>query len=479
MQRGNIVLTLAATLAASGVGCEQAQDLLSAFGQEDGSGYGQGGGGNQPTPPPPPPRSCGPSIGVDNLYGAVARDLAGIDAEDQPFQRYVTLANRFNAGECDLDAARAAVAELFNGTSTNPRITRPVAIDAASLIFRVDLRDYDWDRELEVDDEEFADGWEAVLARTPFAVEYAGPDADETKARAGTAVPLLNFDALADAASEGSLYYALVEVPGSSDALFESLGIDVEQNRADGAAVLAGTSRSRVSRADRIAERHDLEVRAGFLWRTFDFDVDQDASIFAEPLSVESDGNVTLFSLPNGLLGFAIFDADGARLDDSDLLLDASQNNFRTKVAGSCLNCHGAVGVLPLQDEVREVVRVNADQLEPEVVAGALRLYPPQDELDRIIASDSAAYGAALRGAGVISAGPDPLRSELLAFDGDLQLPQMVGDLWLSERAIAESFDELPPIFSQGLAARDEYAAFYAEAACTAAEGENRPAGCD
>src|SRR5688572_18758382 len=112
MQRANIALALAATLAA---GCAEVQEVLGDIGQDDGHGHGHG-NGHGGGPSTPPPTSCGPSLSADDLYVTIAADLARLDAEDQPFQRYVTLANRFNAGECgsELDDDRAALGELFN-----------------------------------------------------------------------------------------------------------------------------------------------------------------------------------------------------------------------------------------------------------------------------------------------------------------------------------------------------------------------------
>jgi hypothetical protein len=478
MQRANIALALAATLAA---GCNELQEVLGDIGQEShghGHGTGQGGGSGGPVTPPPA-SSCGPALNADDLYRTIAADLSRLDADDQPFQRYVTLANLFNAGQCgsDLDEERAAVGELFNVTSIESTLSRPVAIDADELTFRVDLRDYAWDREIVVDGRSFSDGWEAALASSPYAIEFGGPDADDAKADTGTRVPLLNFDALADVASQSSLYYALIDVPSSSEELLDSLAIAVDQNRRDGEAVLAGTTRSRISRADRIVERHDLEVRAGFFWRALDF-FDDAGSIFEDPLSQQNDGSVALFTLPNGLLGFSIFDGDGARRDDSDILLDTNQNNFRATVALSCLNCHGPTGIIPIEDEVRAVVQNNADQLDPALVAGVERLYPPQAELEAILERDAEQYASARASAGLSGEGADPLAIALLGFDQDLGRAIIAADLWVPESAVVDNASELPPLFSAPLLDRDDFSSAYAEAICIVTETENSPVDC-
>jgi len=478
MQRGNIALALAATLLA---GCAEVREVLEDIAQDNGSGHGHGHGPGGGPSTPPPATSCGPALSADDLYVTIAADLASLDADDQPFQRYVTLANRFNAGACgsDLDNDRAAIVELFNSVSIETTISRPVAIDADELTYRVDLRDYAWDREIVVDGQPFSDAWEAVLASSPFAIEFTGPDADDAKFDTGTAIPLVNFDALADVASQSSLYYALIDVPGSADGLLlDSLAIDVEQNRLDGETVLAGTTRSRISRADRLVERNEIEVRAGFIWRAFDFLDESNVSIFEDPLSLESDGSVALFTLPNGLLGFAIFDGEGARRDDSDILLDTNQNNFRAQVALSCLNCHGPTGIIPVEDEVRSFVQNNADDFAPALVASVELLYPPQAELEGFLEGDADRYARARASAGLASEGADPLASALFVFDQDVGLERQAGDLWVSQSAIVDNLDNLPPSFSAPFADRDDYASAYAEAICVVTDTDNRPVDC-
>jgi hypothetical protein len=280
-------------------------------------------------------------------------------------------------------------------------------------------------------------------------------------------------------ASQSSLYYALIDVPGSSDELLlDSLGIDVDQNRLDGESVLAGTTRSRISRADRLVERNALEVRAGFIWRAFDFLDESNVSIFEDPLSLESDGSVAMFTLPNGLLGFAIFDGEGARLDDSDILLDTNQNNFRAQVAISCLNCHGPSGIIPVEDEVRAFVQNNADDFDPALVASVELLYPPQATLDGFLEGDADQYARARASAGLASEGADPLAIALLNFDSDLGIEKLAGDLWVSVTAISNNLDALPPSFSAPFVDRDDYSATYAEAICIVTDTENRPLDC-
>ena len=74
-------------------------------------------------------------------------------AEDALYSRYLTIANRFNARVCDqaLDVDRQAISKLVNMLSFDAVLGPPVAIDQQQLIYRIDLRDYFFDRVLAVD----------------------------------------------------------------------------------------------------------------------------------------------------------------------------------------------------------------------------------------------------------------------------------------------------------------------------------------
>jgi hypothetical protein len=154
-------------------------------------------------------------------------DLRTLDADDAPFARYVTLANEANRKGCGyaLDAERAALTKLVNSISLSASLTPPLAIDAAEALYRVDLRDYDWDRSIELNGVAFRDAWEALIASIPSAVPFVGDAADSAVEDSGTAVPVLFGDALIATASFGDVYYALLGVPDNlDDFLLDDLG---------------------------------------------------------------------------------------------------------------------------------------------------------------------------------------------------------------------------------------------------------------
>jgi hypothetical protein len=428
----------------------------------------------------------------DDLYIAVANDLADQEADDALTTRYISLTNRFNAGVCAtgtaLDRDRDAVAKLVNALSTETTVEPPIPIDRDETIFRINLEDYGWDEPVTVVIDgvatDFADKWEAIIANNVYAVPFVGDDADDAVQDSGTTVPVMFADALLDVASIGNLYYALIDVDVNqllTDFVSIDLGIDVDANLADEDQVRAGTTKSRISRQDRVVQRDEIEVRAGVLWQSFDFLDDQNESIFEDPFGFAQGGTEAIFTLPNGMLGYIIADENDVIVEDSDILLDSSQNNFRAITSISCTNCH-ATGFIPVVDEVREIALDNAlgSELNRDEIEQLEAVYPEADEFARIISDDSTGfYQAALNRAGLPLQGVEPVSFVFLRFDQDLALADAAGDLGVTPDFLETNLNELDPvlgILDSSRIDRDDFTAVYVNSLCIlSVVNENQP----
>jgi mono/diheme cytochrome c family protein len=435
----------------------------------------------------------------DTLYREIAQDLGTLDEDDRLTTRYITLTNRFTAGVCadtSLDVDRQALSKLVNMLSTDTTVTAPVPIDADELIYRIDLEDYGWDDAIDVVDIDgnvvnFADSWEAIAANNLYAVPFVGQDADEAVEESGTAFPVMLADSLLDAASIGNLYYALIDVDVTAtldDFILNDLLIDVNQNLIDEEQVRAGTTKSRISRQDRVVQRDEIEIRQGVLWQSFDFEANEDNdSIFENPFDFAEGGTEAIFTLPNGLFGFIIADADGNIVEDSDILLDTNQANFRAVTSVSCSNCH-AQGLIPVIDEVREIAIANArtSGLNADEVEQLRNVYPTAAEFARIVEGDSQSfYQNALRRANVPVEGVDPMAEVFFRFDQDIVLEDAAGDLGITPEELEENLNILNPalgVLRDGSVDRDDFTQFYVDSLCElqiVAENQPDPALCD
>jgi hypothetical protein len=261
----------------------------------------------------------------------------------------------------------------------------------------------------------------------------------------------------------------------------------VAQNLLDEDQIRAGTTKSRISRQDRVIQRDDIGVRSGVLWQSFDFLDDQNDSIFEDPFGFAEGGTEAIFTLPNGMLGFIIADEAGNIVEDSDILLDTNQNNFRAITSISCAGCH-QTGFITVVDEVRDVALSNAraSDLNRDEIEQLEAVYPDPDVFARQIESDTNDfYRSALSRVDLPIQGADPVSFVFLRFDQDINLATAAGDLAVTPEELEENIQLLQPEVNtvrNGTIDRDDFTQFYVNSLCemsTLLENQPDPAVCD
>jgi mono/diheme cytochrome c family protein len=431
--------------------------------------------------------NCDVVVDFDRLYEEVSNDLREADNdEDALNSRYIALTNRQSSGLCaddtSLDRDRQAIAKMVNALSTETVVHAPEPINKEQTIYRIDLRDYNWDRAINVVDGgttlqggAFTDVWEAIIANNPYAVPFVGNEADDAVADSGTTVPVMFANSMLDAATIGNLYYAIIDVDVNDtlgNFILNDLGVDVQQNLIDEEQLRAGTTKSRISKQDRVIERDDIKIRQGALWQSFDFLADdQNDSIFDDPFGFAAGGTEAIFTLPNGMLGYIIADDNDAIVEDSDILLDTQQNNNRAITSVSCSSCH-ASGLIPVIDEVHDVAIGNAllSQLNRDEIEQLDAVYLSPEEFAQQIDDDTQGfYQAALSKAKVPLSGVDPVSFSFLQFDGRVKLADAAGDLGLSAAKLDDQINFLDPaigVLRSGSMDRDDFTAIYVDSLC-------------
>jgi len=445
-------------------------------------------------------------ISWDDVYEAIQADLIQEDADDQVFLRYISLTNRYNAGVCDaqLEQDRWAMNKFINSISQNGGVQQATEIpdrENSKSIYRIDLRDYDLDVTEGPFDPNglvqgpFDDGWEAIIANNNYAVEFQGDQADSIELLTGTTVPVLFSDALIDEASQANLYYELLKLADNRDDQLALLQIDLVANQDDESSVFVGMTKSEISKQEVFARRDEQDV-AGNLYYYERFDLDPDVageSILADPLGFfdVANGSQSLFSLPNGLQAYMIFDADGIRQQTSEILFDQFQNNNTMTAGISCQTCH-AGGVQLLEDEVRTFAERNRIDVADSIndlnalngtdfeFEDVLALYRDNDELKEIITSDSQLYRGALTRAGNPVNGSDAISDTFIRFDRDVTIEAFAGDLHFPAEALANELPRLDPALSglnDGISVdRDDIKGLYVNSLCVVTVADdNRP----
>ncbi len=400
----------------------------------------------------------------DEQIAAMAADIRTLDETDQPFTRYLTITYAANAeGEtgCSLNVTRQryALFKGINSVSTEPNIGNPYPIDAAETIYRIDIRDYNWDRDIDLEDDgvvDFADAWLAIVdASGQYAIEYAGDQADDLVADSQTAVPFLPVNAFIQFSEINDLYYALI---GARFNLFEFerevLLIDTVEEIADNNLLRAGFSNSGVSKQERVLNRFDQGTAGGYAyWISFDFD-NGDAvnsqgneSIYQDPLGFGFAGGEAIFNLPNGMQAYYVANAVGDRLNAAPVgvVIDPAQNNGEVVNGASCHSCHNA-GMITFTDTVRQFVVENRTLFDRDTYEDVLEQYPSPQEFQRVMDEDSELHVRAVEESGVPRKTPDPVSRVFLDFQlGNIDLEMAAGELQVSKEELLDNLDLLNP----------------------------------
>jgi WD40 repeat protein len=364
-------------------------------------------------------------------------DLQGINSRQRRFARYLTLTNLYNAArpEQDLETHRQALAKLLNSLSWHPRISRLRAIDAAETIYRIDLRDYQWNARL----------WDRILAFYPYRLPYNSAEAKACAVATGTELPYVRGDWFIATASRAPLYYDLLQLPTNERELERQLRVDVLSDIGEETALRAGFNDSGVSKNNRLIERHDAAF--GAYWRSYDFSENLDRqNLFDHPLgpapgqnSFVHAGGEIIFNLPNGLQGYMLVDGNGRRVDRApvEIVSDPNRPDRFVESGLSCMSCH-VRGIIPKADQVRVHVEMNPNAFSKTDTEIVKALYPPEAKLRGLMAADADRYLKALAKTGMTRNDADPVSAMALRYEATVDLALAAADIGLK----AEEFSK-------------------------------------
>jgi len=445
---------------------------------------------------------CNPLSFVDHdtQIQEMAADIQKVDTEDQPFTRYLTITYSSNAGDCEraVQRQRYALFKGINSVSTEAQIGIPKPIDSQETIYRIDIRDYNWDRDIDLEDDgivDFNDGWDAIVAGAgEYAVEYTGDEADDLKADAATAVPFMPVNAFIQFTELDDLYYTLI---GAKANLFtferDVLGIDTVAEIEDNNLLRAGFSNSGVSKQERVLNRFDQNTAGGFAyWISFDFDGGEgnqglaNESIYQDPLDFAFTGGEAIFNLPNGMQAYYVANAKGDRLGEAPvgIVIDPAQNNGEVTNGASCHSCHNA-GMITFTDTVRQYVVENRIEFDNDTYEDVLEQYADAKTFKTAMDADSELHVSRVEQAGVPRTAPDPITRLFLDFQlGNVDATIAAGELNVTKDELLDNLQLLDPKLINlgnegGYVSRDIFTNAYVDSLCVLHNvNDNIPANC-
>jgi hypothetical protein len=363
----------------------------------------------------------------------VRADLQALPAHLRRHFRYVTLGHLGGRAAAEQQTVRDALAKLVNSLSWHPRLTRPAAIDAGRLVYRLDLRAYRWT----------ARQWDRLAVIYPYRQPEPDALAREAAALAGCDRPLLRADWFLATVSRPPFYHTFLQLPESDRALERMLQVDLAANIEEETAVRAGFNGSGVARGNRLLERHD--ALHGAYWRSYDFsDNTGKQNLFQYPLGpapgpagFHHAGGEIIFHLPNGLQGYLLVDADGRRIDRApgEIVSDPARPDKVVENGLSCIGCH-AQGIIPKDDQVRAATLRSAHAFTREQRDTILALYVPAARMQALIKEDNDRFAAALKRLGLPSGAAEPVSLAVQRYEDLLDLRTAAAEAGLTPEAL-------------------------------------------
>lgn len=428
-------------------------------------------------------------VGFDDMFKTMRSDIVGIRGSDRAHIRYLTLTHLHNAGMCEreLDLYRDAIAKGVNSLSVKAKLEKPVPIDDLRTIYRVDLRDYGWDNNPNFVDRDL---WDTIAESNPFAVAFEGDAADDVREFSNTSIPFQPADSFLQIATGGflnsvdpgpNLYYKILQLVRqqpdgtlvrSLDALEKELGVP---DRA--AAISAGEAfrvivqDSGVSQHNRAYDRYDGASFGTYYYRSFDFASESgDRNLFDHPTDFVADGGEMIFTLPNGLQGYAISDQDDVLVDlaPTNIVKDLGQRDATVRVGISCIACHaGGINVRPDEFAAFYAVAENNFRKEERDLI-ALLFSEPDDALARQ-KSDARQFQNILEDLGITSVTPEPIYGVSQQFEANLTLARVAAEVGMTATQFSFELGGLNGVFDKlqyTTMTRDEFAGLYVESMC-------------
>ncbi len=388
------------------------------------------------------------------ILETIQHHIETLPIPNRAFARYFSTTHLYNAGlpTEPLQSHSLALSKLVNSLSWGADIVNPEPINTEQTLFYIDLRNYEWDRDIN-------DPWTQIEKHYPYNIAYEGAGQTDERdlflslqSEMRCEVPYVNMDWFIGKASEPPLYNEILALPDTDTDLETLLGVDVVSNLKNDPGVRvwrAGFTNSGVSENNRVVERH--KSRYGAYWKSYDFagSVGRQ-NIFNHPLSFDHDGGEVVFNLPNGLQAYHLFDATGGHLDKApvEIVSDPDASDPAVYNGISCINCH-TDGMKPFTDEVRSVIEAAQNPIFDKDYA--LRLYVEQADMDILVEQDTEQFITALTKTGNASGDIEPISRFHETYNSYLDAAHVAAAVGLRKNVFLSKIQENAHLQSLGL----------------------------
>ena len=373
-------------------------------------------------------KPAGNTTTLNYIETQILNDLSKVEQDDRVFIRYLVTAHKINEGQ-KAPVGKQALDKALNSLVEKSRdIVLTSSVDEKKTLYRFDLRSFELNR----------NDW-ALIENVDKINFDSNTDIGRTlKLLTATRKPWLHFDNFVSLVNTPVLYYSFLNVPKTQRELTAKLGVRYADDLFNLDATLIGNNDSPLTnQANRLISRHDSTD--GYYCQTYDtgpLGNDRQKNLFEFPFLRETGSarvfkfvaSETIFSLSNGLQGYALFSSDGNRQNAApiDVVRDHQSVVSPAPVIENAISCHGchAGGLNVARDEIGKHIFDHGDEFGSGDVQRAKSLYKGQTSLNALFKIDNKRYQDALAKLG-IAPGVDPInkaRDELLFNWNDVKL---------------------------------------------------------
>ncbi|HEY7308327.1 MAG TPA: protein kinase [Gemmataceae bacterium] len=375
---------------------------------------------------PPYPDPERKFLADEDVLRFIRSDLQKANQTQRRFLRYFTITHLYNAGlpEDALQSYRFGLAKLVNNLSWRREIVVPAAIDPQRTVFRIDLRDLQWDEKV----------WERILKAYPYGVSHDSDSAQFVYKATECRLPHVRADWFVFDASRPPLYHEVLQLPTTARKLEELLRVNVAEDIRKLRVARSGFNNSGVSNNNRLIERH-VSIHGSY-WRSYDFAApkggrDDRKNLLQHPLGPEPvknafrpDGGEIIFSLPNGLHGYMLVNAAGGRIDRGplEIVKDPKQRDGAAVINGiSCMSCHTR-GLIDKPDRILTHVEKNHLSFTRDELETVRALYPRPEQFRALLEKDNKRFAAAAQATGAQFGRTDPIVALASRYEWELDV---------------------------------------------------------
>jgi hypothetical protein len=400
-------------------------------------------------------------LNLDYVEEKIVADLQrNVSSDDRINTRYVLLTHKYNQKPDAVTTKqfKDAIFKSTNSLSTKDQLGLATPIDVRETIFRINLEDFDFDAPIGQTND-----WDKAILVDPFKFESFTTTGVLIKQLTGTNQPWLHADNYAFITHNKETYYDTLGIAGTEKDLYAQLGTNLQESYDKFEIQCAGGFGSPISinknrkicRAE--CERSALCKDQGYVWQTYDPVAGngvRERNLFEFPFGVEARSALifqhaaseVIWTLPNGLQGYFLSLANGARQNFADpaVVTDIGTDKFSSfdpqiDNAVDCQNCHYK-GILSMEDSIRSALG-NSAELGKDDRDKVKAYFPTQNTLAATFTKDSKDYLKTLDTIGVVSSGGDPVSALLVPHRSDWGLTEFCSFVMLNDDLCRECID--------------------------------------